>query len=70
MGRQHFAEYTVAADGMILKDGHTMMNQDIAMELNRKSFLESEKVKSDKVIKDLNTDIRIMVEDSNGYGDY
>ena len=37
-----YAKYSVAADGMILKDGHTMFNVDIAKDLNRKSFLEKE----------------------------
>ena len=35
-----FAKYKVF-EGAVTKDGHTMFVQDIAKELNRKSFLES-----------------------------
>ncbi len=35
-----YAEYSVSADGIILKDGHAMFNIDVAKDLDRKSYLE------------------------------
>lgn len=36
----HYAEYTFNKES-ILKDGHTMFNEDIVKDLNRKSYLEN-----------------------------
>lgn len=49
MTNQHFAHYKVL-NIFVTKDGHTMTNFDIAKELNRKSFLEENKLELERQI--------------------
>lgn len=58
-----YAEYSegVAPDGAaILKDGHVMFPQDIVMDLNRKSFLEENKVALEKCLKSVQYSLHCM----------
>lgn len=57
------AEYTegMAPDGVaILKDGHTMLPQDIVSCLNRKSFLEANRIELKECLKSLQYSINLM----------
>jgi hypothetical protein len=49
MENPHFALYKESKSG-VTKDGHTMVDPDIARELNRKSYLEENKLKQEKEI--------------------
>lgn len=55
------AKYT--NNGAVLKDGHTMFNQDIVAELNRKSMLESELISNRERIKELTELLQLCVND-------
>ncbi len=63
-----YAKYTIAEDGpdkgKILKDGHTMFPQDIVTDLNRKSFLEKNKVQVNEFIGDI---AKLLGEDDLGH---
>ena len=52
METPHFALYKESNSG-VTKDGHTMIDPDIARELNRKSFLEENKLNQEKEISEL-----------------
>jgi hypothetical protein len=60
-----FAKYT-NDNGIIKKDGHTMFSDDIAKELNRKSFLEGKILQS---APPTNTDMLKLLSEIRGLFD-
>lgn len=49
----HIVIYRINGKGEILKDGHTMFKEDIVQDLNRKSFLEPERIRLEAENKEL-----------------
>jgi hypothetical protein len=59
----NFAKYKVGESPYrpaIKKDGHTMFSEDIVADLNRKSFLEGNKLKLEECLKSVQYSIHLM----------
>jgi hypothetical protein len=65
---QHFAKYEVHFSGA-LKDGHTMMIDDVVKDLNRKSFLESETIKMQARIDELEKRVVQLTRSRKQFGE-